>query len=241
VRRFFAAEWQGELAILRGDEAHHAARVLRLGAGDEILLAREGEECVCRIEASSREEVRARVLLSRPAPGEPRRDIRLLLACMKADKMEWAAQKATELGASAFVPFVSSRCVKVPQGEAALRAQARLCRICFEALKQCGRTRPVEVRPPLSWQQLLCEVAGGGRRTLLAYEASDASLKEALAGVGRQEKIDLIVGPEGGFAGEEARQLCEAGARPVSLGRRILRGETAAIALLAIAGYETEC
>ena len=87
MRRFFADEWQGDLAILRGSEAQHAYRVLRMRVGDEICIARDGNECRCRIESIDKEQTTAILLEERPAPGEPRQDIRLFLAYMKADKM----------------------------------------------------------------------------------------------------------------------------------------------------------
>ncbi|MBQ9941538.1 MAG: 16S rRNA (uracil(1498)-N(3))-methyltransferase, partial [Christensenellaceae bacterium] len=195
----------------------------------------------CRIESIDKEQTTAILLEERPAPGEPRQDIRLFLAYMKADKMEWVAQKATELGVSAFCPFISSRCVKVPVGPAAEKAAERQRRISYEALKQCGRTRRVDVHLPISFEQLLGEIEKEGRTALFAYEASEGSLQKALNALPEGKGIDLIVGPEGGFSEEEARCIVEKGALSVSLGRRILRGETAAIALLAIAGYETGC
>ena len=174
---------------------------------------------------------------TRPCLADPRRRITLYLAYMKSDKMEIVAQKAVELGVSALRPFISSRCVKVPEEKAAAKARERMSRIAFEALKQCGRTRAMEVGMPLSFSEFLQEISGHAL-TLFAYEQSQKPLKEALCGA---EDIALVVGPEGGFSPEEAAEIEAAGARQVSLGRRILRGETAAIALAAIVAYETEC
>lgn len=237
MRRFFAEKIENNTAVLTGSEAEHLSRVLRLKAGDPILVAGEGEEYVCRLVQVEKQRAEAEILQIRPCLADPRRRITLYLAYMKSDKMEIVAQKAVELGVSALRPFISSRCVKVPEEKAAAKARERMSRIAFEALKQCGRTRAMEVGMPLSFSEFLQEISGHAL-TLFAYEQSQKPLKEALCGA---EDIALIVGPEGGFSPEEAAEIEAAGARQVSLGRRILRGETAAIALAAIVAYETEC
>ena len=142
MRRFFAEKIENNTAVLTGSEAEHLSRVLRLKAGDPILVAGEGEEYVCRLVQVEKQRAEAEILQTRPCLADPRRRITLYLAYMKSDKMEIVAQKAVELGVSALRPFISSRCVKVPEEKAAAKARERMSRIAFEALKQCGRPGP---------------------------------------------------------------------------------------------------
>ena len=214
------------------------SRVLRMQPGDEFIAPDEGWDYVCRIVQVERELVRAKVLEKRPCAAEPQRKITLYLAYMKADKMEFALQKAVELGVSEFRPFVSQRCVKVPDAKSAAKAVERMRRIAFEAVKQCGRARQVKVGEPLLFDQMLEELRSY-ELALFCYESSKGSLKAALRG--QAQSIGIIVGPEGGFSEGEAARVQAAGGISVSLGRRILRGETAAIAATAIVAYETEC
>lgn len=214
------------------------SRVLRMQPGDECIAPDEGWDYVCRIVQVERELVRAKVLEKKPCVAEPQKKIALYLAYMKADKMEFALQKAVELGVSEFRPFVSQRCVKVPDAKSSGKAVERLRRIAFEAVKQCGRARQVEVAEPVLFDQMLEELQSY-ELALFCYESSQGSLKAALGRPARS--IGIIVGPEGGFTEEEAACIQAAGGISVSLGRRILRGETAAIAATAIVAYETEC
>ena len=214
------------------------SRVLRMKPGDKILLVKDGGEYEAELVKVDKEAAEAKILDSRPCPGEPKVKITLCAAYMKADKMEFIAQKATELGVSRFQPFFSGRCVKMPEGKSMSKALERMERISWEAVKQCGRAKPMEICLPVDFDQLL-DLVGKSENVLFAYEGSEGSLKRALAKA--RGNICLIVGSEGGFSQEEASRLIQAGARAVSLGSRILRGETAAVALCAIVGYEMGC
>ena len=237
MRRFFGTVSENEMA-LSGAEAIHAARVLRLRAGDEILVLAQGEEYICALETVTSELCTGKVREKRQCQAEPRLKITLYLAQCKADKMEFAAQKAVELGAGAFVPFVSERCVKVPEGNGLLRQRERLDRIAHEAVKQCGRSREMEIEPAICFEELLKRISQH-ERCIFAWECATKELREALRG--NYDDLALIIGCEGGFSEEEAQQIVAAGAFCVSLGSRILRAETAAVALLAVAAYETRC
>jgi len=237
LRRFFSSEWEGDKAVLIGAEAAHAVRVLRLKEGEKILVSQGLREAVCTVVYATTDRVEAQAEEIRECPANPKRTLALFQAYMKSDKMEWIAQKGTELGLTAFVPFVSRYCVKVPEGASADKSLGRLQRISQEAMKQCGRTLPVEVSPILSFGQMK-EALMAYDTVIFAYENAKTPLKDALPLEG---KVALIVGSEGGFSAEEAEELEKLGVRTVSLGSRILRGETAAISLVALAAYEMGC
>lgn len=238
MRRFFADEWDGSTALIRGSEASHMARVLRMAPGEEIIIPCQGEERICELIVVSSELVKAKEKARRQCAADPQKKITLYQAYMKSDKMEWIAQKAVELGISEMVPFISSRCVKVPDQKSAAKAKTRLERIAFEAIKQCGRASMMSIEDTISFESL-CRRVEKTPLTLFAYENTDLALRDALDPEALE--IALIIGPEGGFSKEEAQRLVDCGARQVSLGKRILRGETAAIALSAIVAYETGC
>lgn len=238
MRRFFASEATEGTVTLSGSEAEHARRVLRMRPGDFFIAVSGGEEFVCRATEVGTEEILARIQERRQCPGEPRIAITLYVAYMKADKLELILQKAVELGMGTFAPFVSSRCVKLPKEGG--KAGERFAKIADAAVKQCGRAREVRIEPALSFEQLL-ERIPGHESVLFAYENSEVPLKQVFSEVQGQRDLALVIGPEGGFSPEEAERIVAAGARQVSLGRRILRGETAAIALLALTAYEMGC
>ena len=238
MRRFFAGKVTQDRAFLLGGEAEHFSRVLRMTAGDLFVAAHQGKELVCRALSVENGEVCAEILESRDCPGEPSVDITLYVAYMKSDKMELILQKAVELGIGCFAPFVSSRCVKKPKEGG--KAQERFEKIAEGAVKQCGRAAAVRILQPLSFEQVLERIPQHGA-VLFAYEKSEIALRQVFEQIREQKDIALIIGPEGGFSEQEAGQIIAAGGRSISLGSRILRGETAAIALTALTAYETGC
>jgi len=238
MRRFFAGKVTENRVFLLGGEAEHFSRVLRMQAGDRFVAAHQGKELVCRAISAESGEVCAEILETRDCPGEPAIGITMYVAYMKSDKMELILQKAVELGIGCFAPFVSSRCVKKPKEGG--KAQERFEKIAEGAVKQCGRAAAVRILPPLSLEEVLREIPQHGA-VLFAYEKSEIALRQVFEQIREQKDIALIIGPEGGFSEREAEQIIAAGGRSVSLGRRILRGETAAIALTALTAYETGC
>lgn len=236
MRRFFAEKVEDHLAYITGEEARHAASVIRLCAGDRLIAIHGGMEYTCVVQDCGGGVVTARVEEASACKGDPKKTVTLYVSYLKSDKMELVAQKATELGASAICPFISQNSVKRPKD--AKKARDRLAKICEGAVKQCGRSSAPEVWEPLTFQEMLEGLQKHGK-AVFAYENADGDLKSALSGPA--ENIALIVGCEGGFTADEAKRIVEAGAVPVSLGARILRGETAAIALLAVTAYETGC
>ena len=216
------------IITIRGEDAHHIARALRMAEGDTVTVCdMQGREHTCRLDKIRDEEVICRILETREGATEPPVHITLYMAYPKGDKLETVVQKAVELGASEIVPFESSRCIKRPSPEKAERNTARLSRIAEEAAKQCGRSRIPEVRMPVSFSEALksasrCDLA------IFCYEGDGTrSLKQILGEAQQTRTVSVVVGCEGGFSREEAEAAAERGFAMANLGRRILRCETA--------------
>ncbi len=241
--RFFVPNEQigeGSLRIL-GDDARHIARSLRMAAGDLVTVCdRDAKTYDCRLDRIRDDEVCAEILHVREGEGEGPIYITLYMAYPKGDKLETVIQKAVELGASRIVPFVSSRCVKIPKADKEAERTARLCRIAEEAAKQCGRCRLPEVCRPVSFEEALAQGAQD-ELSLFCYEGEQAlSLKAALEQRLPVSRLSAMVGPEGGFSEQEAAAARSAGFLTVHLGKRILRCETAPSYLLSAVSYAAE-
>ena len=241
--RFFVKKEQIDSDVIRifeGD-AHHIARSLRMAVGDEVTVSDgEGKEYLCRLTRIRDEECECEIISEGIGATESPVEITLCMAYPKGDKLETVIQKAVELGASSIVPFESSRCIKRPKAEKVDRQLARLSKIAEEAAKQCGRARIPTVMAPLSFKEML-KTAAECELTLFCYEAAEEfSIKNVLRSHTRPSSCAVIVGSEGGFSEEEARLAAESGAVTVSLGRRILRCETAPDFALTAISYEYE-
>jgi 16S rRNA (uracil1498-N3)-methyltransferase len=214
---------------ITGPEAHHLAAVCRLRPGDTVVLFNgRGEEYPARIAAASKKSVRVEVL----GVEKPNREVghRLEVAgpLPKGDRADFLIEKLTELGVTRFTPLQTARSVVHPR-ESKLD---RLQRHVIEASKQCGRNVLMQVGELTRWSDF-CRGPGLPERKLLAHPGGEA-VGGMVAAAGKGNVV-LAVGPEGGFTDEEAAQGREAGWRVVSLGPRILRVETAAIVLAALA------
>jgi 16S rRNA (uracil1498-N3)-methyltransferase len=225
--------------LLSGDAFRQITRVLRLRAGDAITLFDRGgfeySGCIKKVNAKSlRVEVAGQYVPRRDPPME----IVLAQGLPKLAKMDLIVQKAVELGVDSVIPFASSRSHPPMDRERSQTRVARWRKIAFEAARQCGRTRIPEVAP-LSDLGRVCTAFKGEFLKLILWEGKLASdLKSLLKGGGLPRRVLFLVGPEGGFSVDEVCVAQENGFVPVTLGRRILRTETASLALLAILQYE---
>lgn len=228
-------------ATIGGDTARQILRVLRLKPGDRIcLLDGSGLEHEAEILSLSKDEIRATIEISRACEREPRLRLALAVCLPKNDRMELIVAKGTELGISECVVVDSERVVARPPASRIQEKLSRWRRIAAESAEQCGRARLPELRGPVRIEELAREAAGYD----LALAPWEEERGTAIGGVLREarsaESVLVVIGPEGGLAAGEIEALAEAGARPVSLGRRILRTETAAIAACAIVMHELE-
>ena len=222
-------------AALVGQNAVHLARVLRAKAGQEFDLALPGgASTVHAARIISVADSRVEFELGEPLEvvTEPA-VVDLYLAVFKFDRMEWAIEKATELGVARIVPVIARRTEK-HLATAADKRVDRWRRIVHEAAQQSRRSRSPEVARPLQLREVLDQPDAGPAGIVLAENKAQTGLKDLLQELGSPSQVRLAIGPEGGWTSEEAALFAHSGWRSASLGPAILRTETAAIAALAI-------
>ena len=228
--RFFVDSLSDDDIILRGEEAAHLSRSLRMREGDAVTLCDgDGLDAEAVIRHIADREVTLHILSRAPSLTEPRLAVALFQALPKFDKLETIIQKATEIGVHEIRPFLSRYCVSRPKDFD--KKLGRLRKISAEAAKQSGRGRVPEVQPLLDFADLCC-IMSNYDAAILCYEGATTPLAEALVGIHGWSRIALIIGSEGGFSAEEAASLQATGALSCSLGPRILRCETAPVAAL---------
>lgn len=237
----------GSSATLRGAEAHHAVRVMRLSVGDAIvLLDGRGYEYYGHVSFVERGRdgaaLRVENLQRRKAPTEPPFPVHLVQGLPKGDKFEFVLQKGTEVGVTSFWPVFSDRVVVSYTAKKAAEKHARWTRLATEAAKQARRGIAPGVHHPAPIQDVVSTLAAEGSRILLFWEQASVPLLDVVERWSAEGKrptetggMTVIIGPEGGLSQEEVEPLLQLGAEPVSLGPRILRTETAGIIAPALA------
>ncbi|MCZ8518702.1 MULTISPECIES: 16S rRNA (uracil(1498)-N(3))-methyltransferase [Paenibacillus] len=248
MQRYFIepAQWAGTTVTITGDDAHHLIKVMRARPGDECIVS-DGvsREALVRLHTLEGGLVTAEVAEELPMESEPRVEVWVAQSLPKGDKMELVIQKGTEIGASRFIPFTSERTVVQLDGKKEGKRTERWQKIAKEAAEQAHRNRIPSVEGVRTWKSVM-ELAREADAALFCYEKQgEQALRSVIRGVLSGRKADegrakllLIVGPEGGFSEREAAEAELAGCRPVALGRRILRTETAAMVGLTCILYE---
>ena len=238
MRRFFCENITQGTATITGDDAHHISRVLRMKAGDALSLCDgAGNEYDAVIIAIAQDAVTCSIGERRASEAESPVRVTLFQCLPKTGKMELIVQKCTELGVFAIVPVVSVRCVVVPNKDYDKKRE-RYNRVALEAAKQSRRGMIPTVLPLIELKKIDVKAFD---LFLVAYEDENTiSLKQALRAAKSPQSIALLIGPEGGLEEAEVAQLVKAGAKSASLGPRILRTETAGMAMLAQTLYEVE-
>ena len=235
--RFFVnpEELEGDELQLSGENAQHA-KVLRLKNGEEVLVCNgEGQECLCVVEdaASWILTVKER----RESQTEAAVKVSVYMAFPKADKLEHVIQKATELGAYEIVAFPSGRCVSRPDEKSLKKKLERWQKIAASAAEQSGRGRVPQVLVLGSFKEAL-QRAAQADKALMFYENEQAvTLKMALSS-SEYVTVSLLTGPEGGLEEKEVDQAREVGLQVCTLGKRILRCETAPLCALSAVMYD---
>lgn len=236
--RYFTTEVANGTAILRGQDAHHLIHVMRAKQGDTVILC-DGKavEYTGVITAFSEDMVEFTVEEGYPSTAEPTIEVTLFTGYPKQDKLEDIIRHGVELGCASFVPFFSRYCVAAPKKEE--QKNIRYNKIAIEAAKQCGRGILPKVKLPLRNFDEVCRTFSQYDVVLFCYECGGSPLRNILeetqksAERGKRFKIAIVTGSEGGFSAEEAEHAAKAGAATIGLGPRILRCETAPLAVVA--------
>ena len=236
VRFFVSAEdLEKEDVSLTGENAQHA-KVLRLKPGETVLLCDgEGREAVCKVASTDGWLLRA--MERRESQSEAAVKVSVYMALPKADKLEHVIQKATELGAYEIVTFPSARCVSRPDEKSLKKKLERWEKIAASAAEQSGRGRIPKVLVLGSFSEALTRAAQADKALMFYEHEAALTLKMALSS-GGYSTVSLLTGPEGGLEEAEVAQAREAGLQVCTLGRRILRCETAPLCALSAVMYD---
>ncbi|HEX7064845.1 MAG TPA: 16S rRNA (uracil(1498)-N(3))-methyltransferase [Bacillales bacterium] len=231
--------------VLKGDNARHISRVMRMKSGDSIICCGPDGNCaVCQIQELSADEITASVNRFLEETAELPVNVTIAQALPKGDKLDLIVQKGTELGASRFQPFEAERSIVKWDKKKRQKKTERLWRIAKEAAEQSHRSRIPVVEEPIRIQKLLSESFRYDKK-IVAYEeearaGESGNFVQALRGMGSTGSILIVIGPEGGFSQDEVDLLKDNGFLSCGFGPRILRTETAALYALAAISYQFE-
>lgn len=217
-------------AVVRGDEHHHLAKVLRLAAGDEVRVF-DGQGRAFRgvIDAIARDRAEVR-LLEEEKSSEPTLRVTLLAGLLHGERMDWTIEKATEIGVARIVPVLGERAVAKPRKGGWGRPD-RWRRIALAASKQSGRSVLPEIAEPAGFAEALALSASSGAERIIFHPGAEGLPPRPDPGL---RESHVLVGPEGGWSAAEVDRAIEAGFVPAGLGNLTLRAETAALAALAL-------
>ena len=241
MRQVFYPGVLTEAIAITGDDVHHLAHVMRAQIGDAITVVdAAGQAAEMVVTALTRDVVHLRMQRVLPAETEGR-EVVLVQALLKGEKMDFVVQKAAELGAVCVCPIVTEHVVVRYDAKKAAAKAARWQKIADEAAKQCGRRTLMRVAPVVSLTELLRDpafIGAADTATVFCYEQEERQSMRTVLGGTEARRVTLIVGAEVGFSPAEAAAVTAAGGQSVSLGHRILRAETASLTALAVTQYE---
>lgn len=244
MQNFFVYDWQvqGDMVTIEGTDVNHIVNVLRMKVGEEVSVHDDvNRKYLCRIAELQEDKVCLSILEQQASDTELPCRIYLFQGLPKGDKMEWIIQKGVELGAYAIVPVATKRAVVKLDEKKAQKKVARWNSIAESAAKQSGRGMIPEVLPVMKFAEAL-QFAEDLDLNLIPYEKAEgiADTKQRIAEIRPGQSIGIFIGPEGGFEEAEVEMAKEMQAVPVTLGRRILRTETAGMTMLSILMYHLE-
>lgn len=246
MQRFFVEPYQVQeeehRITLTGPDLNHMKNVLRMRIGEDVWISDGSEkEYHCTIEEFQEDSAVLHILDAQESQYELPSRIYLFQGLPKGDKMELIIQKAVELGAYAVVPVETRRCVVKLDAKKAQKKVSRWQQISESAAKQSKRMLIPEVKNVMNWKEALA-FAKGLDVVLIPYELAKGmkETREILSAIQPGQSVGIFIGPEGGFEEEEVRDAMEAGGKPVTLGKRILRTETAGMTMLSILMYTLE-
>ncbi len=229
---FSDTEISSDTFLLTGDNAKHA-RVLRLRPGEAVtVVTPRGEQCECEVAEGGQ----LRVISRKPCENEPDVFVTLYQALPKGDKMDYIVQKCVELGVSRIVPMISARCVSRPDEKSLRKKRERWQKIALQAAMQSRRGMIPEVAECVSFHEA-AQLTKQNEATVFFYEMGGAPVGEILTD--NPKSIGMFIGSEGGFEKAEVDLVQQNGGKAATLGKRILRAETAPLAALSIIMYQT--
>ena len=246
MQRFFVEPHQideeAHQIHITGSDVNHISNVLRMKTGEELWISDGSKyEYRCTIESFEPDEVLLHIVYSQEPEYELPCRIYLFQGLPKADKMELIIQKAVELGAYEIIPVETKRCVVKLDGKKSAKKTARWQQIAESAAKQSKRMLIPNVHEVLTFREAL-KYAESMDVRLVPYELARGMQEttEILAGIEPGQSVGIFIGPEGGFEEKEIEAAIEGGAKPITLGRRILRTETAGLAILSVLMFQLE-
>lgn len=227
MRRFYGKFVKKDI-VIEGEEFNHLKNVLRMNVSDQcIVCCGDDFEYVCEIKELRKLDAVCKVIGKQECAGNPRKNIVLFQAITKKEKFEFIVQKATEIGITKVVPFVSEYVIaKVTDNKI-----ERLQSIALNACKQCERSKLLEIGKCIKVSDVIDQFKDFDI-VLFANERTDAGKK--IANLDKYQNIAIIVGSEGGFSQKEKEKFVESGATSISLGKRIYRCETASVVMMGI-------
>ncbi|MGI6070747.1 MAG: 16S rRNA (uracil(1498)-N(3))-methyltransferase [Blautia sp.] len=244
MKRFFvdAAQIEENQIRILGSDVNHIKNVLRMKPGDTLWISdKEKKEYNCYIEEFLEEEILLHIVYMQESDFELPSRLYLFQSLPKGDKMEFIIQKAVELGVYEIIPVATSRCVVKLDEKKAAKKQQRWQQIAESAAKQSKRILVPRVAPVCSYQEALA-YAQGCQVKLIPYELEKdmARTSALLHGIRPGMDAAIFIGPEGGYSEEEIRLAMDQQVQPITLGKRILRTETAGLAVLSVLMFGLE-
>lgn len=243
MNRFFVLDdISGKSVTITGEDVNHIRNVLRLKINDEIIVSNQsGRDYHCAISAIEKDKVCADVIDVCDNAAELPVEITLFQGYPKSDKMELIIQKTVELGVCRIVPVMTKRTVVKLDDKRAVKKTERYNSIALSAAKQSGRGIVPEVFTPVTFEEAV-NMARELDMLIIPYEEAEGieASKQVIADIRKAKSLGIFIGPEGGFAADEVKAAVCAGASVITLGHRILRTETAGMAIMSIIMFELE-
>jgi 16S rRNA (uracil1498-N3)-methyltransferase len=242
MHRFFVSEesLQGKQVVFTGRQAHQIRNVLRIKSGDHVIvLDNTGCEYTVVLTKVGRQDVVGEVVSRQQVQAEPRTQITLYQSLLAREKFEWVLQKCTEVGVTKFVPMITGRSIVRRTDAITSRKLSRWRDIITEAAEQSGRGQIPQLDAPVNFVDAVCRLGDFDHCLIGTLGAAGSSVRDILrTGDTEPATVALFIGPEGGFTDDEIADACSKGATAFSLGKRILRTETAAVVASAVILYE---
>lgn len=223
---------------LYGENARHISKSLRMKKGEDLtLVTPDGTQCECVISDITSDSTVVEITEKKPCENEPDVFVTLYQALPKSDKMDYIVQKCVELGISKIVPVVSARCISRPDEKSMNKKRERWQKIALQAAMQSRRGIIPEVSECITFSQA-AEACKESEKSIIFYELGGEKVRDIIPE--KPKSISMFIGSEGGFEQAEVDKVLEAGGKAATLGKRILRAETAPLATLSIIMYQTD-